>query len=331
MAHIFIISKMHATNMQRTIMLALAQRNLKLFLRDHTRALLSLLSALIAFGLYVVFLKQTVRSGWGGNGLDNATVNTLLDNWLIGGTLSITGLTTSLAMIGQKVSDRENGLDVDFRMAMHSRWRIAGGYMLSSVIIGFIMQLIVLVVMLAYFIPVDHISLPLNHLATDLGLLALMAFNAIVSSALSYVIVSGIHSQSANTALNTIIGTASGFLAGVYLPISAMPKFAQRLIELWPGAYTSSLFRRLLMSDAMDSAFATVAHPEASTARFQADMGIGYTLPHTSQPTSPIAEIALLIVTTVLISLIIWAVRVLAASIRKLSMSREHNLAIVEK
>ncbi|MDF7666134.1 ABC transporter permease [Bifidobacterium sp. ESL0745] len=310
-------------------MLALSQRNLRLFLRDHARALLSLLSALIAFGLYVVFLKQTVRSGWSGNGLSATTVNTLLDNWLIGGTLSITGLTTSLAMVGQMVNDRENGLDIDFRMAIHSRWRIAGGYVLSSVIIGFVMQLIVFVVMLAYFLPVDRICVPLNHPTTDLGLLALMAFNALASSALSYAIVAGIRSQSANTALNTIVGTASGFLAGVYLPISAMPKFAQHLIEVWPGAYTSSLFRRLLMSDAMDSAFAPFPHQATISAKFRADMGIGYTLPRASQPTSAAEEILLLVVTTVLISLVIWAIRVLAASIRKLSISRERNLATI--
>ncbi|WEV41837.1 ABC transporter permease [Bifidobacterium sp. ESL0682] len=310
-------------------MLALSQRNLKLFLRDHARALLSLLSALIAFGLYVIFLKQTVRSGWGGNGLSTSTINTLLDNWLIGGTLSITGLTTSLAMVGQMVNDRENGLDIDFRMAIHSRWRIAGGYVLSSVAIGFVMQLIVFAIMLAYFLPVDRISVPLNHPMTVLGILMLMAFNALASSALSYAIVAGIHSQSANTALNTIVGTASGFLAGVYLPVSAMPKFAQHLIEAWPGAYTSSLFRRLLMDNAMDSAFAPLPHSAAVAARFRADMGIGYTLPRTSQPTSAAGEIILLVATTALISLIIWAIRVLAVSMRKLGISKERSLAAI--
>ncbi|MDF7663176.1 ABC transporter permease [Bifidobacterium sp. ESL0763] len=304
-------------------MLALSQRNLRLFFRNHAHAFLSLLGALIAFGLYVVFLRQTVSGSWGGSGLDAGTVNTLLDNWLMGGVLSITGLTTPLAMMGQMVGDRENGLDVDFRMALHSRWRIVAGYLLSSVIVGFAMQIVVFAVMLAYFVPVDRISVPLGDPATDLGLLAMMALNATVSSVLSYAIVAGIRSQSANTALNTLIGTAAGFLAGVYLPVSAMPEFARRLIQLWPGAYTSSLFRRLLMDGAMDSAFAApLPHAGAVATRFRGDMGIGYTLPHASQPTSAPEEIALLVTTTVLIAVAIWAARMLARSVSALGFHR---------
>ena len=49
--------------------------------------------------------------------------------------------------------------------------------------------------------------------------------------------------------LSTIIGTASGFLVGVYMPIVTLPDVAQKIIQLVPGAYLASVFRQILVGD----------------------------------------------------------------------------------
>lgn len=49
--------------------------------------------------------------------------------------------------------------------------------------------------------------------------------------------------------LAVIIGTASGFLVGVYMPIGSLPSFAQNVVKLTPGAYVAAAYRRVLMTD----------------------------------------------------------------------------------
>ena len=74
-------------------MLALVKRNCLLYFRNRSGVVFSLLGALISFILYLVFLKDNIESSW--SQIDNT--NQLLDTWLIGGTLAITGITTTLS------------------------------------------------------------------------------------------------------------------------------------------------------------------------------------------------------------------------------------------
>jgi len=67
--------------------LAMIKRNLLLYFRDRSGVFFSLLGALISFILYLVFLKQNMLTSW--QRVPHAKL--LLDTWLIGGTLAITG------------------------------------------------------------------------------------------------------------------------------------------------------------------------------------------------------------------------------------------------
>ncbi|WP_235995248.1 hypothetical protein [Secundilactobacillus yichangensis] len=90
-------------------MIALIQRDLLLYFRNHSRVLFSLMGAMITFVLYLVFLKNTIQAGW----KSYPGSDILLDQWLIGGTLAITGITTTLAGLIQVVSDRESQVRED--------------------------------------------------------------------------------------------------------------------------------------------------------------------------------------------------------------------------
>lgn len=48
---------------------------------------------------------------------------------------------------------------------------------------------------------------------------------------------------------SSIVGAASGFLVGIYIPIGVLPTFAQNLVKLTPGAYVAAIYRQLLMHD----------------------------------------------------------------------------------
>lgn len=326
-------------------MIALTKRNLLLFTRNRTNMLFSLLGALIAFVLYIVFLKQTLEGNWtnamnAGNAAVSAaaahgsaaastatpvTVSDLLDPWLIGGILSITAITTPLTGMSQMVYDRENGLTDDFRLACRSPWRIQASYLASSAIIGFVMQLIVLAVTGAYFTVVDHVTLPWRNAATDAKLLGLIALAAIFGAALAFALTVSVSTQRANSSLGTVIGTAAGFLSGVYVPLGAVPAGAQHVMKLWPGAYSASLFRRLLLGDTISDAFSAV--PASVAQNFRKDMGIGYEIG--GSLTTPAQDLALLAGITVIIVLAVLLVRLGARQLSATNQRRgrgEHYL-----
>ena len=74
-------------------MMMLMKRNILLYFRNRSGVILSLLGAMISFILYLVFLKVNIKDSWS----QVPHSNQLLDSWLIGGTLAITGLTTTFS------------------------------------------------------------------------------------------------------------------------------------------------------------------------------------------------------------------------------------------
>lgn len=286
-------------------MIALTGRHLLLFVRDRMGMLLSLTGALVAFVLYVVFLRQSMSGEWDSTTTTGPSATAaLLDTWLMGGMLAITGTTTPLGAMGQLVDDRENGRDVDFRMSRMGPSRIAGAYILSCTIIGILMQIVVLGATGLWFGLADDVTLPWNEPLAITLLLPLMTLNSLCGTALAYALTSLMPTRAADSSLNTIVGTSAGFLAGVYIPVGVMPDAAQKVVTLWPGAYAASLFRRLLMSRSIPDAFGGSA---AGADAFRIRMGLGYEVFGTG--TTATGEIALLVSTTAGIIAIIMLVR----------------------
>ena len=61
----------------------------------------------------------------------------VLNNWLMSGTLAVTGITTSLAALTQSVKDREHQVDQDLYLSDQGKWRLPSSYLASAIIISF--------------------------------------------------------------------------------------------------------------------------------------------------------------------------------------------------
>ena len=75
------------------------------------------MGALISFILYIIFLQKNLTDAWAQ--LPNS--GPLLNNWLMSGTLAVTGITTSLAALTQLVKDRERQVDQDLYLSDHRK------------------------------------------------------------------------------------------------------------------------------------------------------------------------------------------------------------------
>ena len=225
-------------------MLALLKRNFLLYFRNRSGVFFSLLGALISFILYIIFLQKNLTDAW--NQLPNN--GPLLNNWLMSGTLAVTGITTSLAALTQLVKDREHQVDQDLYLSNHGKWRLPFSYLASAIIISFAMQVLMYVLMCGYFREVPNLYiLP--------EVLLIMLLSSLLSSLVNAIFVYFFQSVDSLGKFATIVGTASGFLVGTYVPLGVLPDFAQLLMKCTPATYIAALYRQVLMKETLSETF----------------------------------------------------------------------------
>ncbi|MCT4487895.1 ABC transporter permease [Levilactobacillus parabrevis] len=229
-------------------MLAMIKRNLLLYFRNWSGVFFSLMGALISFVLYLIFLKQNMLNSW--DQVPHAA--RLLDLWLIGGTLAITGITTTLTSLSQIVIDREKHVTADLQLTDAGPLRLQLSYLLSAVVIGVLMQAAMFAIMLGDFALTDHVTVTIPQTINALGL---MVVSALLATAVNAILIQGVRTVTNLSKLGSIIGTAAGFLVGTYIPIGLLPTIAQDLVKLTPGSYVAALYRQLLMDDRLNTVF----------------------------------------------------------------------------
>ena len=239
-------------------MLMLIKRNFLLYFRNRSGVILSLFGAIIPFVLYIVFLKNNYK----------AHSSQLMDLWLIGGVLAVTGLTTTLAAFSRQVEDRERKVTDDLFITDLGPWGLHLSYLVSSVIIGFVMQVIMFAFMLSYFTLADKISFEWGSLPY---LVLLMILNSLLATLINALIVQCFKSVDSLGKLATVVGATSGFLVGTYIPIGTLPNMAQNLMKLTPSNYMASLLRQVLMKESLADTFANSSQSQAA---FEKTMGI---------------------------------------------------------
>ena len=241
-------------------MLALLKRNFILYFRNRSGVFFSLLGALISFLLYIIFLQKNLTDAW--SQLPDNTK--LLNNWLMGGTLAVTGITTSFTALTQMVQDRENQVDQDLFLTDLGSWGLQVSYLISSIIISFVMQVFMFAVMSLYFKESPVIS----HLPE---ITLIMLLSSLLSSVVNILLIYRFQSVDSLGKLATIVGTASGFLVGTYIPIGVLPDFAQIIMKCTPATYIASLYRQILMKEQLETAF---TGNSSLLQEFQEKMGI---------------------------------------------------------
>ena len=280
-------------------MLALLKRNFILYFRNRSGVFFSLLGALISFLLYIIFLQKNLTDSW--SQLPNST--NLLNNWLMGGTLAVTGMTTSFTALRQMVQDRENQVDQDLFLTDLGNWGLQASYLISSIVISFVMQIFMYAVMSFYFKESPFIS----HLP-EIALIMLLS--SLLSSLVNVLLIYRFQSVDSLGKLATIVGTASGFLVGTYIPIGVLPDFAQIIMKCTPATYIASLYRQVLMKERLEIAF---SGNNSLLQEFQEKMGIQINW----QELLTKGETYFIVVIISLIAILLWLLFVKVFSKRK--------------
>ena len=158
-------------------------------------------------------------------------------------------MTTTWTGLSRLIKDKENHQFDDFLLTGVSPFSLHVGYLISASLIGLIMQMIMYSLMSAYFYWQDGLVLELNQFPALLGL---MLLSSLLGSSLGLIGAHCFKTLEAAERFAMIIGSTSGFLVGVYMPIGGLPDFAQTVIKWTPAAYVAAAFRQILMVDSLD-------------------------------------------------------------------------------
>lgn len=252
-------------------MKALCVRSLRLYFRDKGAVFFSLLAVLIVFGLYTLFLGDVYTDSLSGLG---PGAGLLVSAWTMAGMVAVASVNTAMAGLGTMVQDRENGVLSDFLVTPVSRGRILLGYAAAAFFIGVVMSLLTYGLAALYLVAkgltASALFAPDRLLRVVLAILATSFSNTAMLLFLCCLFRSG----RAYSAAGTVIGTLSGFLTGVYLPIGQLPEAVQVLIKLFPTSHGAALLRQEMMAVQMDTVFLDA--PEALRVEVEQMLGVRY-------------------------------------------------------
>ncbi|MCM3757239.1 ABC transporter permease [Sporosarcina aquimarina] len=274
-------------------MMTVAKRNILLYFRDKSALFFSLLAVIILVALYGTFLGNLISDSLP----DFPAKKWLLLSWIFAGILAVTSVTTTLGAFGTLVEDRSTEAVLDFYASPIKRSSLFGGYVMSSIFVGLIMCLLVLLTANAVFFFSGDEMLTILQLLKVIGVISL---SVISSSSMILLLVSFFKTVKAFAAASTVIGTLLGFLAGIYIPIGNLPAYLQTIIKFFPTSHSAALFRQILMEQPMKETFAQA--PVSAKQEFLQDMGVFYEI--NGSLTSPMFSVLYLTGVAVLFSIL---------------------------
>lgn len=253
--------------------ISLVQRNNKVFRRDKTQVFYSLLSVIIVIVLYAVFLQKMQVDAIEQMTEATPELITMVNEWLVAGLLSMIAVSTTLAAYGIAVKDFESKAQADFLTAPILRATIQLSYVFNAFIIGCILSFIALIGCEIFIVSTGGELLSIRDFVQVVGLLCL---SVLLASVFNLFLVLFATTQNSFSTLSTIVGTALGFLCGVYVPLGTLPSFAQNLIMYFPISHTTLLLRNAFMESSIAKVFEDV--PASNVKEYKEMYGIVYNL-----------------------------------------------------
>ena len=239
--------------------LSLTKRNMKVFLRDKTGVFFSLLSPLLVLLLFILFLGDlqidSVKNALESNGVldlfSNSFPRSVAYNWLVSGVLGVSSITVSFSCLAVIISDREKGIENDFKASPISNVKIYISYILGVFLSTLLIMLVVSFAGIIFLALTNSLNMNITNILILYGSIILGSFN---SALVAYALTSFIKTNAAHGAFTGLICATSGFLIGAYMPLSSFPKAIQYVCAIIPGSHSAGLARSSLLEGYINEA-----------------------------------------------------------------------------
>lgn len=245
------------------------KRHLKIYIRDKGTLISSLVAIFVTIGLYLLFLgnylENTIDQSIGTNSGNFLFVNT----WVLSGIIIVSSVTISLGVFGVKVKDYETGIYTSFAVSPVKKLVIVFSYIIAAWLMSLV---ITLVVLLIWTLVMGMLGYQIITVSTIPLLLIYITLNSLSATSFTFFVVNFVKSVTAFSSVSTILGTLTGFLAGIYLPIGALPSYVQYIMKFFLPTYGVAQIRSLLTKEPLKAI--TKGDSSSTVEQLKLDMGI---------------------------------------------------------
>lgn len=229
--------------------IALVNRNRKLFFKDRGMLFSSMITPVILIVLYATFLAKVYKDSFLSATKDMITISDKLINGtvaaqLAAALLAVSCVTVTFCVNLTMVQDRANGTRKDFNVSPVSRRTIYLGYFLSTVINSLMVNGLALLLCLGYIYKMGWYMSAADVLWVIFDEILLVLFGSTLSSIISYPLTT----QGQLSAVGTIVSAGYGFICGAYMPISNFSSGLQKVLSYLPGTYGTSLLKNHMLN-----------------------------------------------------------------------------------
>ena len=235
-------------------LVALINRNRKLFFRDKGMLLSSLITPMILIVLYATFLAKVYKDSFVSNIPEVMNVSDKLINGTVAGQLAAALLAVSCVTVTfcvnlTMVQDRANGSRRDLDISPVRKPVIYMGYFFSTVFNSLMVNFLALGLCLGYIKAMGWYLSAADILLLIADIVILVLFGTVLSSIVCY----PLKTQGQMSAVGTIVSAGYGFICGAYMPISNFGDGLQKVMSYLPGTYGTSLIKNHMLRGVFDA------------------------------------------------------------------------------
>lgn len=229
-------------------LLALINRNRKLFFRDKGMLLSSLITPIILIVLYGTFLANIYKQSFQASLPEFMNVSEKLINGTVAAQLgaallAVSCVTVTFCVNLTMIQDRANGSRKDFNVAPVKKTFLYLGYFCSTVLNSLMINILALVICLAYTKAMGWFLSMSDVLLIVLDIVVLVLFGTVLSSIICY----PLKTQGQMSAVGTIVSAGYGFICGAYMPISNFSESLQKGMSYLPSTYGTSMLKNHML------------------------------------------------------------------------------------
>ena len=227
---------------------ALINRNRKLFFRDKGMLFSSLITPIILIVLYGTFLANVYKQSFESSlpefmDVSEKLINGTVASQLAAALLAVSCVTVTFCVNLTMIQDRANGSRKDFNVAPVKKPVIYLGYFFSTVLNSLMVNLLALVICLAYIKTMGWYMSAGDMVLLVIDIVVLILFGTVLSSIVCY----PLKTQGQMSAVGTIVSAGYGFVCGAYMPISNFSKGLQKGMSYLPSTYGTSMLKNHML------------------------------------------------------------------------------------
>lgn len=230
-------------------LLALVKRNTKVYFKDKSVFLSSLVTPIILLFLFVTFLKNvyidSIQSQIPeGITLPSSLLNGFAGSWFVSSIIATSCVTIAFCANMIMVQDKVNGSYKDLTITPVKKSILNLSYYLSTALVTAIVCYATFGVGLVYLAFTGFYLSFIDVLLTLVDIALLVLFG----TALSSIVCMFLKSQGAISAVSTLVSSMYGFICGAYMPLAQFSEGLRNVLMLLPGTYGTGLVRNHMMS-----------------------------------------------------------------------------------